>query len=101
MKMEVLPWPERVAPNEKVLRERLESDGFEIFCWTDQPGADYTPHSHDHDESLWCIAGLITFGIAGREYPLGAGDRLMLPKGTVHTAKVGAEGATYLIGQKS
>ena len=100
MKLEVLPWPERVAPNEKMLRERLESDGFEIFCWTDQPGADYTPHSHDHDESLWCIAGLITFGIAGREYPLGPGDRLMLPKGTVHTAKVGAEGATYLIGQK-
>jgi quercetin dioxygenase-like cupin family protein len=101
MKLELLPWNDTATPNERDLRARLERDGFEAFCWSDQPGASYTPHSHDHDESLWCIAGRIVFGIAGREYSLRPGDRLMLPKGTVHTAKVGSEGATYLIGQKS
>jgi quercetin dioxygenase-like cupin family protein len=100
MKLETVRWAEAGAPEEGVLRARLEKDGFEIFRWSDGPGATYTPHSHDHDESLWVIAGRITFGIAGRDYPLGPGDRLMLPKGTVHTAEVGADGATYLIGQK-
>jgi quercetin dioxygenase-like cupin family protein len=100
MKLEMLPWNENARPEEEALRERLERDGFEIFRWSDRPGASYAPHSHDHDESLWVVAGRITFGIAGRRYSLGAGDRLMLPRGTVHTAEVGGEGATYLIGQK-
>jgi quercetin dioxygenase-like cupin family protein len=100
MKLEVLRWTEAGLPEERTLRGRLEGDGFEAFCWSDGPGASYTPHSHDHDESLWVVAGRITFGIAGNDYSLGPGDRLMLPRGTVHTALAGPQGATYLIGQR-
>ena len=101
MILERIPWTAEEPPAEATLHERLARDGFDdVFRWHDAAGSAYAPHSHDHDESLWCVAGLITFGIAGREYPLGPGDRLMLPKGTVHTALVGPEGATYLIGQK-
>jgi len=46
------------------------------------------------------IQGEITFGIGGDRYTLRAGDRLMLPKGTVHTAYTGAESCLYFIGQK-
>lgn len=99
MKLERIPWPEASAPREPVLKQRLEADGFEAFVWTDAPGADYQPHAHDHDESLWVIDGEIVFGAGGAEYRLGPGDRLMLPKGTVHTAR-SAQGATYLIGQR-
>ena len=38
------------------------------------------------------IQGEITFGIGDERYKLIAGDRLMLPKGTVHTAYAEAEG---------
>ena len=40
------------------------------------------------------------FGTDGRALRLEAGDRLMLPAGTVHTAHAGAAGATYLIGER-
>ena len=37
---------------------------------------------------------------AGREFRLHPGDRLMLPKGTLHSAHPGPDGVTYLIGEK-
>jgi quercetin dioxygenase-like cupin family protein len=100
MKLERIPWPGPGAPTERVLHDQLEADGFEVFVWRDGAGADYSAHSHDHDESLWVVEGEITFGAEGRSLRLAPGDRLMLPKGTVHTAHAGPEGARYLIGQR-
>jgi quercetin dioxygenase-like cupin family protein len=100
MKLKVIPWREATAPVEETLRERLEAEAFSVFRWRDAPGATYTPHSHGHDESLWVIEGEISFGIGGQTYRLGVGDRLMLPRGTEHTATAGPAGATYLIAEK-
>ncbi len=100
MKLERISWTEKAVPTEPALRRRLEAEGFEAFSWRDPPSADYTAHSHDHDESLWVVEGEITFGAEGAEYRLGPGDRLMLPSGTVHTARAGAKGAHYLIGER-
>jgi quercetin dioxygenase-like cupin family protein len=100
MRLEVIPWSDGAAPCEATLRRRLEAEGFEVFAWQDAPGARYAPHHHDHDESIWVVAGELTFGIAGADLRLGPGDRLMLPAGTVHTAVGGPAGAAYLIGQR-
>jgi quercetin dioxygenase-like cupin family protein len=100
MRLERIPWSGPGAPEEATLRSRLEGEGFSVFPWHDAPGASYSSHSHDHDESLWVVAGDITFGAGGEELRLGPGDRLMLPKGTEHTAKAGPHGATYLIGER-
>jgi quercetin dioxygenase-like cupin family protein len=100
VKLEVIRWSESAKPREGALRQRLESEGFEVFRWRDDAGADYQPHAHDHDESLWVIQGEITFGVADERYTLRPGDRLMLPKDTVHTAYTGAESCIYLIGQR-
>jgi len=101
VKLEVIRWGENIKPREGTLRQRLEVEGFEVFRWRDDAAADYQPHAHDHDESLWVIHGEITFGVEGERYRLRPGDRLMLPKGTVHTALAGADGCLYLIGQLS
>jgi quercetin dioxygenase-like cupin family protein len=100
MRFERIPWSGPGAPDESTLRGRLEREGFSVFSWRDAPGANYAPHSHDHDESLWVVDGEITFGAGREELRLGPGDRLMLPRGTVHTAKAGPRGATYLIGER-
>ena len=92
MRFELIPWMERSTPSEDDLRRRLEEEGFQVFRWSDPAGADYQPHSHDHDESLWVIEGEIVFGVSGESFRLEAGDRLMLPKGTVHTAHAGPRG---------
>ena len=99
MELEAIPWPGG-AVNEESLRRRLEDEGFHVWSWTDSAGAGYEPHTHDQDESLWVVAGEITFGAEGREILLRAGDRLMLPAGKVHTAHAGADGATYLVGER-
>jgi quercetin dioxygenase-like cupin family protein len=100
MKLEQIEWKGEAPPDEENLRQQLQGEGYSIFCWQDSPGADYQPHSHDHDESLWMVEGQMTFGAAGRQWLLGPGDRLMLPKGTIHTAVAGPQGAKYLIGQR-
>ena len=100
MQLERIPWPGPDEPAEPTLRRRLEQDGFDVFCWRDAAGADYQPHSHDHDESIWVVEGEISFGVGGRDWRLGPGDRLMLPAGTMHTARAGDHGATYLIGER-
>lgn len=100
MRLERIEWKGEARPDEDAMRRQLKEEGFSVFCYQDVPGANYEPHEHDHDESLWMIEGEMTFGAGGRKWPLGAGDRLMLPKGTVHTAVAGPKGAKYLIGQK-
>jgi len=100
VRLELIPWPGPDAATESTLRGLLERDGFSVFCWTDNPGAHYAPHSHDHDESIWVVSGEITFGAGDRQLRLRPGDRLMLPRGTVHTADAGPDGATYLIGER-
>lgn len=100
MRLERLAWDGAGPPSEAALRARLASDGFDARAWTDAPGAHYASHAHENDESLWVLAGEITFEVADVAYRLGPGDRLQLPAGTRHAATVGADGATYLIGER-
>jgi quercetin dioxygenase-like cupin family protein len=100
MQLGVIPWDGTAPPVASDLRTRLERDGFSPFLWSDSPRAHYSPHSHDHDESIWVVEGEIVFGAEGRTLRLGPGDRLMLPKGTMHTADAGTAGATYWIGER-
>jgi len=100
VRLERIAWSGSGAPAEAALRRRLESEGFGVFAWHDAAGASYSAHAHDHDESIWMVAGEMTFVAGGEELRLAHGDRLMLPGGTVHTARAGPEGATYLIGER-
>jgi quercetin dioxygenase-like cupin family protein len=101
VRLERLAWDGAQPPTEAALRARLVAEGFGVHCWTDAPGAHYQPHAHDEDETLWVLAGEITFEVAGRAYRLASGDRLQLPAGTVHAATAGSAGATYLIGERA
>ena len=100
MRLECISWSGSGHPLERDLKRRLVEEGFQVVRWRDDPGARYAAHAHDHDESLWVIEGEIVFGIDGTDYVLGPGDRLMLPATTVHTARVGSDGAVYLIGER-
>jgi quercetin dioxygenase-like cupin family protein len=100
MRLEAIPWNGNGSAHVDALQQQLEQEGFNVFRWRDEAGASYEPHSHEHDESLWVVDGELVFGAGGRDYRLRPGDRLMLPRGTVHTARAGANGATYLIGER-
>ncbi|GAB5368947.1 hypothetical protein AAMO2058_001363200 [Amorphochlora amoebiformis] len=52
------------------------------------------------DESLWLLSGEMTFEIQSKVYVMTSGDWLVLPRGSVHSARAGKEGAKYYIAQK-
>jgi quercetin dioxygenase-like cupin family protein len=62
----------------------------------------YAPHSHGYEKVLYCVEGSITFVLDGedRRIELAAGDRMVLPAGTVHSAEVGDGGCTCIEGRR-
>jgi mannose-6-phosphate isomerase-like protein (cupin superfamily) len=100
MELRCIPWSDARQPGEGMLRSKLEEEGFEVHPWRDPADRIYGEHHHDCDETLWVLRGTIVFEVSGREFPLGPGDRLLLPAGIAHRARAGPDGVTYLIGQR-
>ncbi len=101
MEVKILRWDRPVIPDESQLRTELVQEGYSVFKWADSAGTTYSPHEHDHHESIWVIEGEMEFEIDSEKLRLSAGDRLFLPKGTLHTAVVpGPESCFYLVGEK-
>ena len=90
----------RASRDELMTRLRGEASG--CYSWSNGPGDRYAPHSHSYEKVLYCVDGSITFVLEsdGRELVLNAGDRMVLPRGTVHSAVVGDEGCTCIEGQR-
>ena len=83
-------------------RERLEAAGVEPYAWSNGPRDRYGAHEHPTTKLLICAEGSITFLVGSDEQPveLSAGDGLVLPAGTRHSAVVGPDGCTCLEGHR-
>ena len=83
---------------EEDLAARLRGEGLDPGRWSNGPGDVYAAHAHGYDKVLACGRGSIVFGLParGEEVTLEAGDRLDLPAGTEHDARVGPAGVTCL-----
>ena len=101
MSIHVEPWSEKAAPKAGELRQRLETEGYSAFQWSDSPGTRYGEHSHPEDQSHWILSGELQLTVEGETYSLRAGDRDFLPANTIHSAFVpGDDPVVYLIGAK-
>ncbi len=80
----------------------MANEGLDPYTWSNGPFDVYSAHSHGFDKVIYVVQGSITFGLPelGQSLTLNAGDRLDLPAGVVHNAKVGAEGVVCLEGHK-
>ena len=56
-----------------------------------EPGAVIPEHSHPHEQIGYMVAGTAEFVIAGKSYPVKAGQMWRLPGGTPHKVIAGAE----------
>ena len=81
---------------------KLQGEAHGCYSWSNGPHDRYAPHSHAYEKVLYCVDGSITFVLEqeNRELELKAGDRMVLPAGTVHSAVVGASGCTCIEGRR-
>mgnify|MGYP003394760757 CR=1 FL=1 len=93
--------PGSPPPSQEEAEARLHREGYTCYCWYDVPGTIYPGHQHSHDECIWLLKGEMEYEVGGQIFELKAGDRLFLPKGTAHTAKVPKSmSVTFIVGQK-
>ena len=81
---------------------RLRGEATGCYSWSNAPGDRYAPHSHSYEKVLYCVEGSIAFVLEaeGRQLDLNAGDRMVLPAGTIHSAIVGPAGCTCIEGRR-
>lgn len=86
---------------ELALHKKLNSEGFgHTFVWQDAPGAHYPDHTHPDLTAHIVLDGEMTLTMAGQSSTYRVGDRVDVPAGAVHSAKMGPRGCPCLIGEK-
>lgn len=91
-------WDQQNPPSEDLIQQRLEAEGLTYYKWSNAPGEIYAAHTHPFHKVIYVLKGSIIFGLpgSGEQVTLEAGDRLDLPAGMVHDARVGSEGVVCL-----
>lgn len=82
------------------IARRIGREARDVYEWSNAPGDRYEQHAHSYRKLLYCTRGSIDFALAdGRTFSLRAGDRLVLPPGTAHSAIVGPDGCACIEGK--
>jgi quercetin dioxygenase-like cupin family protein len=84
------------------LMRRLEREAEHCYSWSNGPHERYSAHQHDYEKVLYCVRGSIVFVLEddARRIELRAGDRMVLPPHTRHSALVGPDGVTCIEGRR-
>jgi quercetin dioxygenase-like cupin family protein len=78
----------------------LRSEGFaRVYVWHDAPGAAYPDHTHATLSAHIILDGAMTLTHAGTTRTYGPGDRVDVPAGAVHSARMGPSGCRYVVGE--
>jgi quercetin dioxygenase-like cupin family protein len=90
----------RAAPNPSDIETALRREARDVYGWSNAPGDTYSEHEHGYAKLLYCTRGSIDFVLAdGGRVAMKAGDRLVLPPRTRHSALVGPEGCACVEGK--
>jgi quercetin dioxygenase-like cupin family protein len=88
-------------PDRKKIAADWASRGFGCDLWTDPPGQRWEDFRHATDELVTVLEGQMEFEVAGKVHRLRVGEELLIPAGTVHSARnVGRTTARWLYGYR-
>lgn len=98
MEFRIIRWGSGQAPTESELRAIYLQEGLSPYAWSNAPHDIYPAHAHAYHKVINVLRGSITWTLPqlGQEVETFAGDRLELPRGMQHAARVGARGVTCL-----
>jgi hypothetical protein len=109
VRFQIRHWDTPRPPIESELREQFFREGLFPYEWSNAPGDSYPAYTHDyptkrrglfHDKVIYVASGSITWLLpqTNESIETRAGDRIDLPRGTLHAAQVGSQGVTCLEG---
>ncbi|MCA9351152.1 hypothetical protein KC929_00045 [Patescibacteria group bacterium] len=81
------------------LKTQLQDEYPIVYEWHDGPNVEYEEHEHQGRVSFYVVEGSVTF-MDGIDRTVSAGERFDVPPKVKHSAKVGPEGCTYIVGQE-
>jgi quercetin dioxygenase-like cupin family protein len=81
------------------IEESLRREAEDVHRWSNGPGDHYPRHVHGYTKILYCVTGSIDFSLDDRVVHLNAGDRMVVPAGTAHSATVGPDGCACVEGK--
>ncbi|HTR46864.1 MAG TPA: cupin domain-containing protein [Verrucomicrobiae bacterium] len=82
------------------IRKQLESEGFvHTYVWQDGPHAFYPDHTHAGVTAHIILDGEMSLTMDGQTKRYRIGDRCDVPAGAVHSARMGAQGCRYIVGE--
>jgi len=98
MELKITRWSQSTPPTEEALLGVYRQEGLSPYAWSNGPGDVYPAHSHSYHKVLYVVRGSITWGLPelGQEIETFPGDRIDLPRGTLHAAHIGPQGVTCL-----
>jgi quercetin dioxygenase-like cupin family protein len=98
MELKITRWNRTTPPTEDELLEAYRQEGLSPYSWSNGPGDVYPAHAHSYDKVLYVLRGSITWQLPelGQEIETFPGDRIDLPRGALHAARVGPHGVTCL-----
>ena len=83
------------------LEAQLRGEGFKhTYVWEDGPHATYPDHTHATETAHVILDGEMTLTVEGQSATYRIGERVDVPAGEVHAARMGPQGCRYLIGEK-
>ena len=86
---------------EEDYRKQLEAEGFShTFVSQDGPNALYADHTHAGLTAHIILDGEMALTMNGQSQTYHIGERCDVPAGAVHSARMGATGCRYLVGEK-
>ncbi len=87
--------------NNESIKDELIVEGFaHVYEWTDEPNTEYLEHAHKGRVSFYITKGSILMILDGVHTIIRQGDRFDVPIGIPHTAKVGDDGCTFIVGEE-
>jgi quercetin dioxygenase-like cupin family protein len=88
--MQVERWDEQRdgVLSEANMRRKLEDKGYVVARYVYPSGTFFPEHEHAVDKIDGVLSGRFRMAMNGREMVLEAGDCLVVPRGTVHSAEV-------------
>lgn len=88
-------------PDASRSKELLKQEGFKhVHVWQDGPNASYVTHTHQKKTAHIILDGEMTISVEGvGTFVLKRGDRYDVPAHTPHSARMGASGCCYIVGE--